>query len=75
MTSAMPRGLHLPELLLIQRIEKEVGEVAAASVETAILKKNAGQTVKRLQGIDSGMLQMVLDIADQVGAELPARAI
>ena len=69
-TEARPQKLSDLQKQLVDRVEKEVGEIPAASLELAFRNKARGQ---RLCGISAEQLYKIGEIAQDMGVRLPTR--
>ena len=66
------RGLSEMQSACVRRVESEVGEIAASSLEMVLRQ---GATAKRFQGIDLIQLRKICIIADEEGINLPTKEI
>lgn len=66
------RSLSQMQASCVKRVESEVGEIAASSLEMALRQ---GASAKRFHGIDLIQLRKICIIADEEGIDLPTKEI
>lgn len=66
------RGLSAIQAACVRRVELEVGEIAASSLERVLRQ---GPNAKRFQGIDLIQLRKICLITDEEGIELSTKEI
>ena len=64
------RGLSDIQTALVNRVQKEVGEIAAASLEEVLRK---GPKAKRFKAINLIQLRKICILADEAGVDLPTK--
>lgn len=66
------RGLSAIQAACVQRVEKELGEIEASSLELVLRQ---GPKAKRFHGINLVQLRKICAITDEEGVHLPTKEI
>lgn len=68
MRHSLPKALTLPQLQLVQTVKSEMGDIAAASLETVL---EQGSKAKRFHCLSDIEVSLIGDYADAHNVELP----